>query len=157
MSCAKTQFPEFSFCGPHTKPHGVRLLSKHYRLQLYPKFGHGKCATRKIPCACISLTTILEKPWDYKVDHRKHLYCQPVVGCTYWTLVGSFNNCNIIQFINKTPSSEEFDTVHKVVIYGISDNMAYLVQLGKYSAIHTADPTTMGYYVRKYLYEPYTL
>ena len=23
------QFPSFTFCGPHTKPHGVRGLSKH--------------------------------------------------------------------------------------------------------------------------------
>ena len=29
ISCATTQFPEFSFCGPHAKPHGVRRLSEH--------------------------------------------------------------------------------------------------------------------------------
>ena len=43
------------------------------------------------------------------------------------------------------------------MIYGISDNMAYLVQLGKYGAINSADPITMGYYVLKYISELYTL
>ena len=35
--------------------------------------------------------------------------------------------------------------------------MASLVQLGKYGAINAEDPNTMGYYVIKYLSEPYTL
>ena len=46
--------------------------------------------------------------------------------------------------------------VHKVVLDGISENVASLVQLGKYGAINAADPTTMGYYVIKFLSEPYT-
>ena len=40
---------------------------------------------------------------------------------------------------------------------GISDNMASLVKLGKYGAINSVDTTAMGYYVIKYLSEPYTL
>ena len=64
----------------------------------------------------------------------------------------SFNNWSIVQFTNKTTSSEDFDAVYKVVLDGISDNMAYIVQLG-----NAEDPTTLGYYVIKYLYEPYTL
>ena len=46
-------------------------------------------------------------------------------------------------------SSEDFDAVHKVLLDGISENMASLVQLGKYGTISAADPTTMGYYMIK--------
>ena len=35
--------------------------------------------------------------------------------------------------------------------------MSALIQNGKYGAINTADPTTMGYYVVKFLKLPYTL
>ena len=35
--------------------------------------------------------------------------------------------------------------------------MEFLVQFGKYCAINVVDSTTMGYYVIKYLSEPYTL
>ena len=32
MYCNTNQFPELPFCGPHSKPHGARGLSKHYCL-----------------------------------------------------------------------------------------------------------------------------
>ena len=35
--------------------------------------------------------------------------------------------------------------------------MSALVQNGKYGTINTADPTTMGYYVAKFLSKPYKL
>ena len=72
-------------------------------------------------------------------------------------MLGSFNNWDIIQFTNKTTSSEYFDAVHKVLFYGISDNMASLLQLSKYGDINAEDTTTMVYYVINYLSEPYTL
>ena len=72
-------------------------------------------------------------------------------------MLGPLNNWNIILFTNKTKSSEYFYAVHKVVLDGISDNMASLVQLGLYVAINAEDPTSMGYYVINYLSEPYGL
>ena len=71
-------------------------------------------------------------------------------------MLGSFNKRNIVKITKKT-SSEDFDELHKVFIDDISDDIASLGQLGKYGAINTADPKTMGSYVIKYLSEPYTL
>ena len=70
-------------------------------------------------------------------------------------MLGSFNNWNIIQFTNKTTTLEEFDAVHKVLLDGIGDNMSALFQNGKYGVINNADPTIMGYYVVKFLSDPY--
>ena len=39
--CNTNQFPELSFCGPHSKPHGARGLSKHYHLCFDTKIGNG--------------------------------------------------------------------------------------------------------------------
>ena len=47
--------------------------------------------------------------------------------------------------------------IHKVIIYGISENMASLVQSGKYGAINTDNTTKNGFYVIKFLSETYTL
>ena len=69
----------------------------------------------------------------------------------------SFNNWNTIQSTNKKTSSEDFYEVNKVVLDGISENMNSLLQLGKYSAISAVGKTTMGYYVIKYLSEPYQI
>ena len=51
-------------------------------------------------------------------------------------MLGLLNNWDILQFNNKTTSSENFDAFHKVVIDGISDNMASIVKLGTYGAIN---------------------
>ena len=63
----------------------------------------------------------------------------------------SFNKWKIIQFTNKTTTNEDFDAVHKVLLDGISDNMSAIVHDEKYGAINTTYPTTMGYYVVKFL------
>ena len=63
ISCASTQFQAFTFCVPHSKIHGLIGLIKHYHLQLDPESGHGTCAIRRIPCAYISCTNMLDKPW----------------------------------------------------------------------------------------------
>ena len=47
--------------------------------------------------------------------------------------------------------------MHKFVLDGISDNISALVQNRKYGVINNSDPTTMGYYVVKFLSEPYML
>ena len=95
---------------------------------------------------------MLDNTWDYGVEHTKHTRYQPVVECTYWPVLGSFNKRNIVKITKKT-SSEDFDELHKVFIDDISDDIASLGQLGKYGAINTADPTTLGYYVITYLSE----
>ena len=100
---------------------------------------------------------MLYKPWSYNVDPNKNSHYQPVDDCTYQPVLCSFNNCNIVQFTNKTTSIEDFGAVYKVVCDGIIENMASLVQLGKYGAINAEDPTTMYYYVINYLSEPCTL
>ena len=53
------QFQALPFCGSHPKPHGARVLSKHYNLRFYPKQGRGICAIFRIPCASVGFTSIL--------------------------------------------------------------------------------------------------
>ena len=61
------QFPELSFCGTHSKPHGARGLSKHYNLRFDTKIGMGVREILRIPCACVACTSMLDKPWIYGI------------------------------------------------------------------------------------------
>ena len=70
--------------------------------------------------------------------------------CTYWTVLGSFNNFNIIKLSHKAISSEKIDKIHQVVLDGIIDNMATLAQTDKYIVINITYTTTMVYYVIKF-------
>ena len=134
--CNTNQFPELPFCGPHSKPHGARGMSKHYHLRFDPKLAMRECAISRIPCACVACTSILEKPWISGISSDKHERYKPVTKCTYWPLLGSFNNWENIQLSSKSTSSDTFYEIHQVVLDGISDNMASLFESGKYGAFH---------------------
>ena len=58
---------------------------------------------------------------------------------------------------HKSTPYEAFDEIHQVVIDGISDNMALLVESGKYVAINTTDTITNELYVIMFTSEAYTL
>ena len=71
MYCNKNQFPELSFCGPNSKPHGARGLGKNYHLRLDTKLAMGECAIHSISCACVACTSMLDKPWIYVISSDK--------------------------------------------------------------------------------------
>ena len=51
----------------------------------------------------------------------------------------------------------EHDEIHQVVLDGISDNMASLVESVKYGAINRTDKTTNRFYVIMFTSEAYTI
>ena len=69
----------------------------------------------------------------------------------------SYNNWNIIEITPKSTHFEAFYKIHKVVIEGISENMASLDQSGMYGAINTDYTTTNGLYVIQFLSDEHKL
>ena len=67
--------------------------------------------------------------------------------------MGSYKNFNSISLTPKSISFEAFDEIHKVVIDGISENMASLVQSGMYVAINTDETTKNKFYVIRFISE----
>ena len=61
--CNTNKFPALSLCDTHSKPRGARGLSKHYHLRFYTKLGNVIYDIRRIPCACVACTSMLDKPW----------------------------------------------------------------------------------------------
>ena len=61
--CNTNKFPELPFCGPHSKPHGAKGLSKYYHLRSDPKIGNGVCAILRIKCDCVACISMLDKHW----------------------------------------------------------------------------------------------
>ena len=91
---------------------------------------------------------MLYKTWALSVNHKHKPLYQYAVDCTYFSVIGSFNNWNIFQLKNKNRLSD----ICKVFLGGISKNMESLVNISKYGAINIADPTKMGYYVVNYTF-----
>ena len=100
---------------------------------------------------------MLNKPCISGIPSNKQERYKPVTKCTCLTVIGLFNNWYIIQFSHKSPPYDEFDEIHQVVLDGISDNMALLVESWKYGAINTTDTKTNGFYVIIFTSGAYTL
>ena len=132
-------------------------MSKHYHLRFDPKLDMGICAIRRIPCACVACTSMLDKPWIYGIPLDKKEGYKPVNKCTYWPVLGAFNNWNIIQLSQKSTPSDAFDEIHQVVLDRISDNMSSLFESGNYGAINTTDTKTNRFYVIMFKSGAYTL
>ena len=109
--------PSLTFYGTHAKTYRVRCLRNLYC---------GTCEIFQMICECYGCTSILDKPWIPGVVPLKQILYQPVQYFTYWPVLGSFNNWNIITFYNKNTTSEDFEKIHKVIFDGINENMASL-------------------------------
>ena len=142
MYCDTNQFLTLPFCDSHPKPHGARGLGNHYNLRFDLNLGHGICEIRRIPCTCVSCTSMLDKPWISGMNSTKQARYQPVTNCTYWLVLCPYKNWNIIELTPKSIIFEAFDEIHKVVLDRISENMASLVQSGMYGYINTDDNTS---------------
>ena len=112
---------------------------------------------RRIPCACAASTYMLDKPCTPVLTPQKQPCIRPFTDFSYWPVPVSFNNWNIITLSQKATTSEAFYKIHRVVLDGISDKLASLVQSGKYCSMNIAYTSTMGYYVIKVVLEAYTL
>ena len=104
MYCNKNQFLELPFGGPHSKPH--------------------TCAIIRIPRACVACTPMLDKPWISGIPPYEQERYKTATKCTYWPVLGPFNNWNIIKLSQKSTPFDAFDEIYQVVLDGISDNMA---------------------------------
>ena len=89
--------------------------------------------------------------WAPGVSHVKQMRYQPVVDSTYWPVLDVFNNSNILQFINKSTTSDYFGDIYKVLLDGISESMESLMQKENYGDINTTDTETIVHYVKKYV------
>ena len=100
---------------------------------------------------------MLEKPQISGIPSDKQERYKPVTKCTYWPVLGAFNNFNIIQFSSKSTSSDTFDEIYQVVLDRISDNIAPLVESGTYGAINTIETSTNGFYGIMFTSGAYTI
>ena len=100
---------------------------------------------------------MIYKPWIYGIPSDEQECYKPVIKCTYWPVLVSFNNWNIIQLSQKSTPYDAFDEIHQVVIDGISDNMALLVESGEYESINTTDTENNVFYVIMFTSEVYTI
>ena len=108
-----------------------------------PKLGRGIFAMHSIFFVCTQCISTLYTPWIPGMPSHQQPRYKPVKDCTYWTVFGSFEKCNINLLSNKAISSEDVEKINQVLLDRISYNMAALVKTSKYGAINSTYTTTM--------------
>ena len=105
MYCNTNKFPALLFCGTHSKPHGARGLTKHYNLRFDPKLGMGVCAICRRPCECVACTSMIDKSWISGISSDKQERYKPLTKCTYWPVLGDFDDNWIMFQLLKSPNT----------------------------------------------------
>ena len=81
---------------------------------------------------------------------------KPVMKCSYFTVLGIYNNCNIIYFCDKYTAIEYIYLFCRIAIDVISDNITYILKKIRYGSIINIYPITIGYYISKFSYDKVT-
>ena len=89
-------------------------LSTNYHLRFDIKLGMGICVIFLIPCASVTCTYMIDKPWISGILTYEQERYKTVAKCTYFPVLGSFTNWNIIQFSQKPTPFDAFDETHQV-------------------------------------------
>ena len=87
---------------------------------------------------------MLYKPRITGLMPQQQMCYQLLIDLTYCPVLGLFNNWNIIILSHKAITSEVFEKIRQVSLYGISNNMYLLVQSDNYGSTNTTYSTTMG-------------
>ena len=62
------------------------------------------------------MSSMLDKSWISGIPSDEQERYKPVTKCTYLQVLGSLNNCNIIQLSQKSTPFDAFDEIHQVFI-----------------------------------------
>ena len=71
---------------------------------------------------------MIGQPWFPVMEPKLQSCYQYVQNCTYWPVLGNFNDWSIVNFSNKATTQEDIYKICHVVIDGISDNISELAK-----------------------------
>ena len=128
-----------------------------YNFRCDPDLSIGKAACRRIPCACMTCLELLETPWDNKLDDQS----QPRYGinerCLYYRNFKDYNNWRVVNLITTNIATEDEEKIYNTILHGIEARMNERILIGTFGAMRTDDEATQGYYLVKWITEPYTI
>jgi len=135
---------------------GVRA---HYNIRTDTDLGVGWAALRRVACGCVPCKEQLNRPWVPSIDvaAAQPRYWQNE-ECALWPSYEGANNWKICELV---PKKKEGEKGARASLHGVLNALEALMSLmireGKVGAIGTADEASMGYYLVKWLSEPYTM
>jgi len=137
------------------KYNGIRA---YYNIRTDPDLGVGWAALRRVACGCGPCKAQLKMPWVSRVDKRAQPRYAQNNGCKLWPLYKGANDWRICELVPPTEEDERGARVGiQCVLYAIEVRISTMIKEGELGAAGTTDEAAMGYYVVRWLSEPYSL
>jgi hypothetical protein len=140
---------------PKGKFDGIRA---HYNNQMDPDLGIGWAALCRVPCGCASCKEQLVSPWVPRVDQTEQQRYARKEGCSLWPCFEGANDWKICRLVPKSDDEEKGPRESLTcVLNALEARMSLMVREGDIGVVGTDDEAAMGYYLIRWLSEPYTL
>jgi hypothetical protein len=132
-------------------------LSYMYNCRVDPDLGIGRAAVWRIPCACGSCRTQLGLPWSPGVDAKLQPRYASSTKCEFWPIFEGLNDWHVVKCYQPKKDNDEdlVDLAHHMVLEKETVRTMDKIEVGKVGAMGTNDPEADGYYLVKWIEEPY--
>jgi hypothetical protein len=147
--------PNFKIVFPKGKFNGLRA---YYNIRTDPDLGLGFAALRRVACGCNACKEQLGMPWLPRVNKYEQPRYVANNRCILWQSYEGANDWKIFQLepVNEEEETGARDSI-RCVLNALEARMSLTIQEGEVGAVGTIDEAAMGYYIVKWLSEPYAL
>jgi len=133
-------------------------LRAHYNIRTDPDLGMGWAALCRIACGCGPCKEQIKMPWVPRVDNSAQPRYTRNERCLLWPSYEGANDWKIFQLVPKKPYDEKGARESiQCVLNALEARVSLMMRIGEVGAVGTTDAAVMGYYMVKWLSEPYTL
>ncbi len=140
---------------PKGQFNGIRA---HYNIRTDLDLGMDWAAVRWVACGCGPCKDQLQRPWVLCGSITAQPRYAVNKDCKLWPSYEGANNWKIVALMPKTEADKKVvrESIH-CILNALVACMSLMMREGHIGAVGTTDKKAMGYYLVKWLSEPYTL
>lgn len=129
-----------------------------YNIRADPDLGLGRAALRRVPCACDSCITQMQEPWETGIVPCDQPRYKQNRMCRLFPIFDGLNDWVIVDLVKtKRTDNDQVEAAQDVVLDSIARDHQVNISADNIGAFHTDDPDTEGYYLVRWIGEPYNI
>jgi hypothetical protein len=133
-------------------------LRAYYNIRTDPDLGIGWAALRRVACGCGPCKEQLKKPWIPGVHKREQPRYAENKECSLWPSYKGANDWEIFELAPRTEDDKKgAHDSNLCILDAMEVRISLMMHMDDVGAVGTTDEAVMGYYLVKWLSEPYTL
>jgi hypothetical protein len=133
-------------------------ICAHYNIRTDLDLGMGWAAVRRVACGCGPCKDQLQRLWLLRGSITAQPRYMVNKNCKLWPSYEGANDWKIVALVPKTEADKKVVRESlRCILNALVACMSLMMRDGHVGAVGTTDEAVMGYYLVKWLSEPYTL